>query len=306
MLFLVTWRLVLGMGASLALLFITGASASATCICDPDVPSDTSRCCYFTDKTLSGSPEKQLALTSPQLCQCRTCLPTYRCKTGGKFLCRATPLRTTVYEVPRFSRLCAARTVAGTVWTPYEQLAQSVPRKATIRVASKGVVDIFYSGKRIGGGNGGAAQFRGKGNAWTIKNINFGADACRNPIVVVVRNVRKGLGRDSVGMSIDWGSGIRDAGCPSWPRQLFRSKVSKWESVHQPFWKGSYKLVSKLSNTSYKRCLGTWKAPRVRRSDPSVKQWGRPGRFSFHGTSKGNVFTLIGALPFCVGSSVSY
>lgn len=301
-----TFRTLFGIGLWISFYLATCASATSTCVCDPDVPSDTSRCCYFTDKTLSGSPKDQLILTSLQSCQCRSCLPTYKCKVGGKFLCRATPLRTSVYEVPRFSRMCAARQVTGNIWTPYEQLSQSVPKSATLRVASKGVVDVFYGGKRIGGGNGRASKFRGKGSEWQIKNIDFGADACRYPIVVVVRDVKRGRGGDSLGMSIDWGRGRLSAGCKSWPTQLFRAKCSNWRSNVVPFWKGSYKLARSLGGTSFKQCVGAWKAPLVRKYDANAKQWGHTGRYSLHGSGKGNVLTIVAALPFCVGSSISY
>lgn len=272
----------------------TQSTASKTCVCEPETNSE-SRCCNFTDPKLAGNPAAQLALYSPAQCICRQCRPKYTCVVGGSFLCRCQHSPVRVIEKPPLSQTCVAERLGGCTWTPYERLTQNVPASAKLVVGSKAKVDVYYRGKRIGGGDGTHPRFAGKGGVFNLKTLVFDVAACRWPLVVVARKLRRGQARDSFGLAIFYDGRWTNAGCHSWPSQMIRGLGSP---------RNSTAYLKQMSMCSFAD-VQQWPSVGTRTNHPPARGLGRVAYQQIYDKRyAGSSFAVAATLPFCQGSSL--
>lgn len=270
-------------------------AGSNTCVCDPDTTPSSAKCCSFTDPQLSGNPALQLALSTPAQCTCRTCHPTYRCVVGGGFLCRCQKLFARVFESPPFSQMCRAEPLSGCSWSPYERLAQRVPTGAYFAVGSKALVDVFYRGVRIGGGNGADPQFNGNGGVFHLQPVQFDVEACRWPLMIVVRNLQQGQARDSFGIAAFYDGSWKNGGCVAWTNQMIRGQGSDLNDAE---------YVERMSRSSFSD-VQAWPSVGVRTADPWAQGLGGLGYRQIYDVSQtGRSLAVAATFPFCQGSSL--
>lgn len=157
------------------------------------------------------------------------------------------------------------------------------------------MVDVFYRGRRIGGGDGSDPRFRGHGGVFNLEPIVFDVAACRWPLVIVARNLRRGEARDSFGIATFQDGGWTNGGCAAWPSAMIRG------------------LGSGLNDSAYveRMSLSTlpdaqaWAGVGVRVGDPWARGLGSVGYQQIYDASHtGCSFSVAATLPFCQGSSL--
>lgn len=204
-------------------------------------------------------------------------------------------MSTRVFETAPLANKCLVEPQGGCTWSPYERLAQRVPVGAHFVVGSKGLIDVFYRGERIGGGDGTDSRYHGKGGLWRLRSIRFDTDACKWPLIIVARKLAPGQARDSFGISTYYDGKWRNGGCELWPGNLIRCKGSSREDAA---------YTQEMGRCSYSD-VQAWRGVGIRVGDPFARTLGPlRDRQIYNPRASARTLVVAATLPFCQGGSL--